>query len=126
MKLDLNSKIPIYMQISEIIREAVVAGDLKPNDSIPSVRQMCVEYGINPQTILNATSLLIQENILEKRRGVGMYVTSIAQEKLVSIELEKFRQEYIPFLVERGKLLGFTSNEICQIIKSIDKGDDNG
>ena len=123
MKLDLHSQMPIYLQIAEMIREAIVKGDIKASDSIPSVRQMSVEYGINPQTILKATSLLLQENILEKKRGLGLFVTDSAQEKLMLIEMKKYKNEFIPFLINRGNILGFTSNDICEIIKSAGVGD---
>jgi len=123
MKLDLHSQMPIYLQIAEMIREAIVNGDIKASDSIPSVRQMSVEYGINPQTILKATSLLLQENILEKKRGLGLFVTDSAQEKLMLIEMKKYKNEFIPFLINRGNILGLTSNDICEIIKSTGEGD---
>ena len=124
MDLELNNQQPIYQQIAEMIREAILSGDLKPGDPIPSVRQMCAEYGINPQTILNATQILITEKIIEKRRGMGMFVTQNAHSELLKAESIKFKEEDLPNILIRGHQLGMTPDEICSLLKSIyEKGD---
>ncbi|NQU68366.1 MAG: GntR family transcriptional regulator [Candidatus Marinimicrobia bacterium] len=121
MNLELNTHTPIYLQIANMIRESVLSGDLKPGDPIPSVRQMCSEYGINPQTILNATQILIRENILEKRRGLGMFITEEARTALLKTESITFTEVDIPGMLIRGKRLGMTANDICALIKTISK-----
>lgn len=124
MDLELNNQQPIYQQIAEMIRRAILSGDLKPGDPIPSVRRMCAEYGINPQTILNATQILISQNIIEKKRGMGMFVTQNAQRELLEAESIKFKEEDLPNILIRGHQLGMTPDEICAMLKSIsEKGD---
>jgi len=121
MILNLNADTPIYLQIAHMIRDAVLSGDLKAGDPIPSVRQMCTEYGINPQTILNATQVLIRENILEKHRGMGMFITGHARQALLQRESIKFTEEDIPQMLHRGQQLNMTADDICTLIKSISK-----
>ncbi len=123
MKIDFDSKTPIYHQIAGLIRKAILAGDLKTGESIPSVRQMCVEYGINPQTILNATQLLIREGVIEKRRGLGMFVTENATDILKESGSRDFREKTLPAVVEKGRILGYTPEDICRMIQSIEKED---
>ncbi len=67
--ISFGNETPIYLQVAQMIRDAIVAGDLPEGEAIPSVRQLSVEQGLNPQTVLNATRLLLDEGILEKRRG---------------------------------------------------------
>jgi len=118
MTLDFDHKTPIYLQVAQMIREAVLAGDLKEGEAIPSVRQISVEQGLNPQTVLNATRRLMDEGILEKRRGIGIFVRAGAHETLQRSELEVFRGEDIPGLVNRAKLLGLSMTETCALVKT--------
>ncbi|MBC8214522.1 MAG: GntR family transcriptional regulator [Candidatus Marinimicrobia bacterium] len=117
MNLEFNNKTPLYLQIANMIRDAILSGDLKENEPIPSVRQISVEYNINPQTILNATQILIQEELIEKRRGLGMYVKSGAKELLTNSSKTEFINEDIEKLINKAKLLGYTKNQTIQIIE---------
>jgi len=117
MKLDLNNNTPIYLQIADMIRQSVISGSLKEGDAIPSVRQFSIEHGLNPQTILNATQILIQEDIVEKRRGLGMFVQEEARQRLMDNESVEFRDARTTEFVSRGKLLGFTQKQLCDLIK---------
>ncbi|MBN4080836.1 GntR family transcriptional regulator [Caldithrix abyssi] len=119
MNLDFNNQKPIYLQIADMIREAIVCGNIKEGDAIPSVRQMAVTYSINPQTILKATQILIHEDILEKRRGQGMFVLNGAVKSLKKSETKSFTQNEIPSFIQRAKLLGFTKMELASVIKQL-------
>ncbi|NQV16569.1 GntR family transcriptional regulator, partial [bacterium] len=72
--MNFDQKTPIYQQLAESIRQDILSGALQEEEAIPSVRQISVDYSLNPQTVLNATQLLIQEGLLEKRRGLGLFV----------------------------------------------------
>ncbi|NOZ08988.1 MAG: GntR family transcriptional regulator [FCB group bacterium] len=117
MELNLNNDTPIYQQIAQMIRKAIIAGDLKEGSAIPSVRQISVEYKLNPQTILNATQILIQEGAIEKKRGLGMFVCTGAREKLITRESDIFRTEKTKDYIARGKILGYTEKQLCGLIK---------
>ncbi len=115
--LTFDHRTPIYRQVAGMIREAILAGDLPEGEAIPSVRQISVEQGLNPQTVLNATRLLLDEGILEKRRGIGVFVKQGSRAALMIQELETFKGEEIPGLVSRARLLGLSSKETLGLIK---------
>ena len=117
MAHDFSLTSPIYLQVAQMIRDTIVSGDLPEGEAIPSVRQISVEQELNPQTVLNATRLLMEESILEKRRGIGIFVQAGAREKLLKNEREKFRSQDVPELVARAKLLGLTAANTAGIVK---------
>lgn len=117
MSIDFDSSKPIYRQLADLIREAIIAGELKSGEAIPSVRQLSAEYRLNPQTILNATQLLVSEGLLEKRRGRGYFVTAPAQQTLRRMGVESFKREQLPDLVSRAKMLGIGCEELLELVK---------
>ncbi len=117
MTINFDHKTPIYLQVARIIRDAVASGDLPEGEAIPSVRQVSVEQGLNPQTVLNATRLLIDEGILEKRRGIGIFVKEGARKALLSEELKRFKTADVPALVSRARLLGLTRKATLDLVK---------
>ena len=117
MSTPFDHKTPIYLQVARMIRDSVVSGDLPEEGPIPSVRQVSVEHGLNPQTVLNATHLLVEEGILEKRRGVGIFVKRGAREQLRQRELAEFKQRHIPELVSRARLLGLSDRETVKLVR---------
>lgn len=122
MSINFDQKTPIYLQVAGMIRDAVAAGDMPEGEAIPSVREVSAEHGLNPQTVLNATRVLIDEGILEKRRGIGIYVKEGAQQALLKVARGQFRSEEIPAFVSRAKLLGFSGKEIQDLIRQKTKG----
>lgn len=117
MARDFNLNSPIYLQVAQMIKDAIVSGDLPEGEAIPSVRQISVEQELNPQTVLNATRLLMEESILEKRRGIGIFVRAGARENLLKNEREKFRSQDVPEMVARAELLGLTAVKTAEIVK---------
>ncbi len=117
MTITFDHKTPIYLQVARMIRDSVVSGDLPEEGPIPSVRQVSVEHGLNPQTVLNATHLLVDEGILEKRRGVGIFVKRGAREQLRQRELAELKQRHIPELVNRARLLGLSAQETVKLVR---------
>ncbi len=117
MTIDFDHRTPIYLQVARMIRDAVAAGDLPEGEAIPSVRQVSAEQGLNPQTVLNANHLLIEEGILEKRRGIGIFVKEGAQTALLRVELERFESEALPALVNRARLLGLSPKATLDLVR---------
>src|SRR5574338_1038887 len=97
---------PIYRQLKERVIAMMLDGVLKPGDALPSVRQVAAEYQLNPITVSRAYQELADEALVEKRRGLGMYVTDGAREKLLASERERFLNEEWPAMVERIRRLG--------------------
>jgi GntR family transcriptional regulator len=115
--MNFDQKTPIYQQLAESIRQDILSGALPAETAIPSVRQISVEYGLNPQTVLNATQLLIQEGLLEKRRGLGMFVQKRARKQLNQSASERFKNETIVALVQEAQLLSISQSDLIKLIQ---------
>ena len=105
---------PIYRQLKDRVVAMLLDGILKPGDALPSVRQVAAEYQLNPITVSRAYQELADEAIVEKRRGLGMYVTEGASEKLLTSERERFLQEEWPLVLERIQRLGLSLDRLLR------------
>jgi len=105
---------PIYRQLKERVVAMLLDGVLKPGDALPSVRQVAAEYQLNPITVSRAYQELADEALVEKRRGLGMYVTEGASEKLLASERERFLRDEWPLVLERIQRLGLTTEELLR------------
>jgi GntR family transcriptional regulator len=103
---------PIYRQLKERVIAMMLDGVLKPGDALPSVRQVAAEYHLNPITVSRAYQELADESLVEKRRGLGMYVTEEASRKLLASERERFLRDEWPLVLERIQRLGLTPAEL--------------
>ena len=90
MSFNWNDKEPIYLQLRDQIRTMILTGELKENEALPSVRQVAAEYQLNPITVSKAWQYLVDEQLVEKKRGRGMFVLEHAREKLLASERDKF------------------------------------
>lgn len=105
---------PIYRQLKDRVIAMMLDGLLKPGDALPSVRQVAAEYQLNPITVSRAYQELADESLVEKRRGLGMYVTEEAAKKLLSSERERFLREEWPLVLERIQRLGLQMDELMK------------
>ncbi len=105
---------PIYRQLKERVVAMLLDGVLKPGDALPSVRQVAAEYQLNPITVSRAYQELADEALVEKRRGLGMYVTEGASEKLLASERERFLRDEWPLVLERIQRLGLTMDQLLR------------
>jgi GntR family transcriptional regulator len=108
MTVSWNDNAPIYRQLKEKVVAMMLDGMLKPGDALPSVRQIAADFQLNPITVSRAYQELVDETLVEKRRGLGMFVTEGAREKLLSSEREHFLREEWPLVVERIGRLGLS------------------
>ncbi|MEQ1518343.1 MAG: GntR family transcriptional regulator [Usitatibacteraceae bacterium] len=115
MSNDWNSNAPIYRQLKGRVIEMLLDGVLKPGDALPSVRQIAADFQLNPITVLRAYQELADETLVEKRRGIGMYVTEGARDKLLSSERERFLRDEWPAMVERIRRLGLSTTELLSL-----------
>ncbi|AVR96405.1 GntR family transcriptional regulator [Pseudoduganella armeniaca] len=109
-----NDKTPIYRQLKERVIGMMLDGALKPGDALPSVRQVAADFQLNPITVSKAYQELVDETLVEKRRGIGMYVTEGAVEKLLASERERFVREEWPAMVERIRRLGLDVEQLLR------------
>lgn len=106
---------PIYRQLKERVVAMLLDGVLKPGDALPSVRQVAAEYQLNPITVSRAYQELADESLVEKRRGLGMYVIEGASERLLASERERFLREEWPLVLERIQRLGLSPEELLRM-----------
>ncbi len=114
-----NDNRPLFFQLIELIKDRILSGKLSEGESLPSVRQLSQDFSINPQTVLKATQVLVQENIIEKRRGIGMFIKTGAFNTLVSINKQKFSEHELVELVQRAKLLNISQEQLLSLISSV-------
>lgn len=112
MAIAWNDSTPIYRQLRDRVVAMILDGVLKQGDALPSVRQVAADFQINPITVSKAYQELVDENLVEKRRGLGMYVTEGARNALMKSERERFLSEEWPPLYARLTRLGLTLQEL--------------
>jgi len=118
MKINWNDNDPIYRQLRDRIVELILDGVFNDGDALPSVRQIASEQRINPITVSKAFQMLVDEELVEKRRGLGMFVAEGAGARLVQHERERFLQEEWPRTVERIERLGL---EMSSLLAGVEK-----
>jgi len=106
MTVTWNDNLPIYRQLRDRVVAMILDGVYSQGDALPSVRQVAVDYQLNPITVSKAYQELVDEQLVEKRRGLGMYITDGAREQLLASERERFLREEWPILKERLRRLG--------------------
>jgi GntR family transcriptional regulator len=115
--MDFHDRKPIYQQIREQIEDQILDGRLKEEDKAPSTAQLVSFYKVNHLTAAKGVNELVEENILYKKRGVGMFVASGAVEKLINKRRKVFGEEYITELVREAEKLHITERELLEMIR---------
>ena len=103
MNVTWNDNAPIYRQLRDRVVAMILDGVLKQGDALPSVRQVAADFQLNPITVSKAYQELVDEQLVEKRRGLGMYVTEGARDALMRSERDRFLSEEWPQLYARLK-----------------------
>lgn len=110
---------PLYLQVREIIEDQIINKQLEAGDQAPSINQLVNFYKINHQTVSKGVNQLVDEGILYKERGIGMFVSDGAREQLLKKRRQIFIEEYIVNLVEEAKKLEITDEEILKFIQQV-------
>lgn len=106
MSVTWNDNAPIYRQLRDRVVAMILDSVLKQGDALPSVRQVAADFQLNPITVSKAYQELVDDHLVEKRRGLGMYVAEGAREALLRSERERFLHEEWPLLRDRLVRLG--------------------
>lgn len=122
MNPDWKEDQPIYRQLRDKVASAILEGSLREGEALPSVRNVAVEMQINPLTASKAYQELVSQELVEKRRGLGMFVIKGARAKLLQGEKKKFLEEEWPEIVARIQALEM---DIDDLVKGI-SGSKNG
>jgi GntR family transcriptional regulator len=112
MSREWNDNQPIYRQLRDRGVHMILDGVLKEGDPLPSVRNVAAEFRVNPLTVLKAYQHLVDENLVEMKRGLGMFVRPGARELLLKGERQKFLKEEWPRIAETIERLGLTEKEL--------------
>lgn len=114
MAIEWHDNQPIYKQLRELVIERIIDGSFQEGEAVPSVRQVASDYQINHLTVAKAYQELVEDGLLEKRRGLGMFVVDGARVALTGDEQQKFFQEELPAFAERVHMLGLEMNSVVE------------
>ena len=117
MQLDFGSEIPIYMQLAQSIEDDIVNGIFLEDQQIPSTTEISLHYKINPATVGKGFNLLVDEGILYKKRGVGMFVAKGAKQQLLRKRKNPFFDRYIKAMLEEAQRLCISKEELMRMIE---------
>ncbi|MCW8878912.1 MAG: GntR family transcriptional regulator [Kangiellaceae bacterium] len=109
-----NDQTPIFRQLKEKVVELIMDGEVAEGEAVPSVRQVAADYQINPLTVSKAYQELVDEQVLEKKRGLGMFVTTGAKDKLFDEEKRQFLTVEWPKILTRIRRLGLSVEELTR------------
>ncbi|MEA2563952.1 MAG: hypothetical protein QOH06_5456 [Acidobacteriota bacterium] len=114
MDREWNDSQPIYRQLRDRIVELILDGVLKEGDPLPSVRNVAAEYRVNPITVMKGYQQLVDEQLVEKKRGLGMFIKPGARNLLLDGERQKFLAEQWPRIYATIQRLGLTPEELLK------------
>ena len=112
MDREWNDNLPIYRQLRDRVVAMILDGVLKEGDPLPSVRNVAAEYRVNPLTVLKGYQQLVDEGLVETRRGLGMFINVGARNLLLQGEREKFLTDEWPRVSATIQRLGLTAKEL--------------
>src|SRR6478609_9744973 len=114
MDREWNDTQPIYRQLRDRVVALILEGVLNEGDPLPSVRNVAAEYRLNPITVLKTYQQLVDEQLVEKKRGRGMYINAGARNLLLQAEREKFLAEQWPRVYATIQRLGLSAEELLK------------
>ncbi|HEY0152493.1 MAG TPA: GntR family transcriptional regulator [Longimicrobium sp.] len=107
---------PIYRQLRDLVAAMILDGELSEGDPLPSVRQVAAEYRVNHLTVLKGYQQLVDEQLVESRRGRGMFINAGARDLLLKMERQRFLEEQWPRIHATIQRLGLTPGELLQAV----------
>lgn len=117
MKIHFEDERPIFLQVAEGIEDGILTGAYPEEGQVPSTTEISVTYKINPATALKGVNRLVEEGILYKRRGLGMFVAAGAIQKVKEKRKAAFSDQYVKPLTREARRLGLTRGETAGLIE---------
>ncbi len=121
MNVTFNDKQPIFQQLADLIEDDILNGTFPADEQILSVAQFSQLFQVNPATVVKGIGLLVTEGILYKKRGLGMYVSTDAKQKIQLQRRDRFYKELLSNLLSEADKLELTTEEIIGMIKQLRK-----
>ncbi len=113
----LDDGAPLFSQIAERLVEEIAEGELAEGERVPSTNELAAYYRINPATAAKGVNVLIDDGLLEKRRGVGMFVAAGARERLLEDRRRRFAESYVEPMVAEASRLGIDTDALVGLIR---------
>jgi GntR family transcriptional regulator len=121
MNVTFDDKQPIFQQVADIIEDDILNGTYRVDEQILSVAQFSQLFQINPATVVKGIGLLVNDGILYKKRGLGMYVSTDAKQKIQNQRRDRFYKELLSNLLGEADKLELTTEDIINMIKQLRK-----
>ena len=125
MLIDFSSEKPIYLQLAEAIEDNILKGIFEEEAQVVSTTEISVKYKINPATAGKGVNVLVDEGILYKKRGLGMFVSAGAKKKILEKRRNSFYEEYVQPLLEEAAKLEISKEDVVKMIVGGSKIEDN-
>jgi GntR family transcriptional regulator len=113
----LDEGAPLFVQIAERLADDIADGSLAEGERVPSTNELAAFYRINPATAAKGIGMLTDDGLLEKRRGIGMFVTAGARAQLLAERRKRFAERYVEPLVTEAGRLGIDADELVALIR---------
>ena len=110
--MEFNSNKAIYLQIADTVCDKILAGELKPEDRIPSVREYGATIGVNPNTVMRTYEKLTAEGVIYNKRGIGYFISPDAKETVLENNRKEFMEVELPAFLRKMELLGLDPDEL--------------
>jgi DNA-binding transcriptional regulator YhcF (GntR family) len=117
MDTGFNADVPIFLQIAEMIENAIISGALAEDAQAPSTTEISVRYKINPATALKGITRLADEGVLYKKRGLGMFVAEGARKKILEKRQRLFYEKYMLPLMQEAKKLELSYDQLAEMLR---------
>ncbi|WP_261303833.1 GntR family transcriptional regulator [Paenibacillus andongensis] len=121
MGLMMDDSRPIFVQIAERIEDDIIEARMPEESQVPSTNQFASFYQINPATAAKGVNLLVDQGILYKKRGIGMFVAEGARTKLMEKRKELFYEQYVVTMVKEAEKLGITVEQLTEMVRRGEK-----
>jgi DNA-binding transcriptional regulator YhcF (GntR family) len=122
MQLDPGNEKPIFIQLAEAVEANILKGIYPEETQIPSTTEVAVTLKVNPATVNHGMNLLVDEGIIYKKRGVGMFVSTGAREAVLARRKQAFWQDFLLPLLEEAKNLGLSKGDVVEMLNHADNG----
>src|SRR5690349_7497977 len=113
----LDEGTPLFVQIAERLAEEIADGGLAEGERVPSTNELAAFYRINPATAAKGINMLVDDGVLEKRRGIGMFVAAGAREQLLATRRKLFAEQFVDPMVAEASRLGIDSDALVSLVR---------
>ncbi|WP_288792755.1 GntR family transcriptional regulator [uncultured Corynebacterium sp.] len=110
---------PLFVQIAKLVEDLIVDGTLKSGERAPSTNELAAFHNINPATARKGLGLLVDAQVLEKRRGLGMFVTPDARERILETRREAFPGTFVAPLIDEAVRVGLSRDELIDLVHRV-------